>query len=140
MLSGQCLCESIKFQVLKEIDAIYQCHCSLCRKQSGTHANHATMIHQDDFKWLNDLKCIHTYKKATGFTSSFCKTCGSPVPNQIGNTSYIWIPLGLLEQPIYPTKRLNFCTSSQANWENLVKSNQEFASLPDWDFLEKVFK
>ncbi|EXA68736.1 hypothetical protein J503_1524 [Acinetobacter baumannii 984213] len=28
-----------------------------------------------------------TYKKETGFTSSFCNRCGSPVPNKINGTN-----------------------------------------------------
>lgn len=60
MLKGQCLCASIHFQINKNIEAIYQCHCSLCRKQSGTHANHATIVQESDFKWITGQDNIST--------------------------------------------------------------------------------
>lgn len=55
-------------------------------------------------------------KKETGFTSSFCNRCGSPVPNKINGTNYMWIPLGLLEQPFKPDLKLNFCIESKHDW------------------------
>lgn len=73
MLTGKCLCHTIQFQVNKPINIIYQCHCSLCRKQSGTHANHASMVKSQYFQWIQGQENIITYKKDTGFTSCFVK-------------------------------------------------------------------
>ncbi|MEG0344771.1 MAG: GFA family protein [Acinetobacter sp.] len=140
MLKGQCLCASIHFQVNKKIEAIYQCHCSLCRRQSGTHANHATLVQANDFVWLTGQDNISTYKKDTGFTSSFCKKCGSPVPNQVGHTNFIWIPLGLIDDEISPTQHLNFCLSSKANWEKTYMHSIDYQHLPTWDETADIFK
>ena len=140
MLNGQCLCGSVQFQIeLNEVEMIYQCHCSLCRKQSGTHANHATMVKAELFQWNNGKKFITTYKKDTGFTSAFCQNCGSPVPNRIGQQPYMWIPLGLIDSVIKPQQRLDFCMTSQASWEH-TDANASYAELPNWDALKQLFK
>lgn len=140
MINGQCLCGNIHFQIQqKKIETIYQCHCSLCRKQSGTHANHATMIKAESFIWLKGQDQIRTYKKETGFTSSFCQNCGSPVPNYIGTHPYLWIPLGLIEHDIEPQQRLNFCISSKVTWANLQHSI-DYNEVPSWDTLKEFFK
>ncbi|WP_001993401.1 GFA family protein, partial [Acinetobacter baumannii] len=49
---GSCLCHKVKFSVPCEIKTVYHCHCSLCRKQTGTGANAATLVKENQFKWL----------------------------------------------------------------------------------------
>lgn len=60
---GSCLCNEVKFSINNEIKTVYHCHCSLCRKQTGTGANAATLVSQDKFEWLSGFELIHTYKK-----------------------------------------------------------------------------
>ncbi len=38
-MHGQCLCGAVKFEILGPLPKLYQCHCSLCRKQSGSASN-----------------------------------------------------------------------------------------------------
>lgn len=140
MLTGKCLCHTIQFQINKPINIIYQCHCSLCRKQSGTHANHASMVKSQYFQWIQGQENIITYKKDTGFTSCFCQKCGSPVPNQIGQTTFIWIPLGLIDSELSPVQTLHFCVNSKANWECTSMNPQSYEHLPHWDEIEQFFE
>ncbi len=139
MLTGKCLCGSIQFQINKQIQTTYQCYCSLRRKQSGTHSNHTSMVKSQYFQWTQGQENIITYKKDTGFTSCFCQKCGSPVPNQIGQTAYIWIPLGLLDGELFPSQHIHFCINSRANWEKLPLHTQSYELLPDWNEIEKIF-
>ncbi len=60
---GSCLCHEVKFSITNEIETIYHCHCSLCRKQSGTGSNAATLVGKDKFKWVSGLELIRTYKR-----------------------------------------------------------------------------
>lgn len=136
---GSCLCNEVKFSVTNEIKTVYHCHCSLCRKQTGTGANAATLVSKDKFEWLSGFELIHTYKKETGFTSSFCSKCGSPVPNLVGTTHFMWIPLGLLDKDIQVLKKLNFCIVSKTNWANTVTADQSYNQLPTLDELKIFF-
>ena len=34
-LRGSCLCGRVRFEVTAPFPKLYQCHCSLCRKQGG---------------------------------------------------------------------------------------------------------
>lgn len=110
---GRCLCNNI--QITQNIYSIYHCHCSLCRKQSGTDSHTATTVNINHFKWLCGEAFIQKYQKESGFCSHFCQICGSPIPNQIRSSNDIWIPLGLLEQDIKFSKRFNFCISAKAS-------------------------
>ncbi|MDQ8953377.1 GFA family protein [Acinetobacter rudis] len=139
-INGHCLCGKIHFLVHKNIQVIYHCHCSLCRKQSGTGANAATLVDEKVFGWCSGTDFISTYKKDSGFTSCFCKSCGSPVPNKVGKSTFIWIPFGLLDEQPTITQRLNFCLNSKSSWAPFISANKEYLELPDWEELENYFQ
>ena len=40
-MKGACLCGKVRFEILGEVPNLYQCHCSECRKATGTSANAA---------------------------------------------------------------------------------------------------
>ncbi|MBF7695312.1 GFA family protein [Acinetobacter rathckeae] len=137
---GRCLCGEVQFLIKKEIQVIYHCHCSLCRKQSGTGANAATLINEKHFEWSCNTEIIKTFKKNTGFTCCFCKYCGSPVPNKVGNTEFVWIPLGLLDEIPTVTQRLGFCLHSKSSWAPIISFDQEYIDLPTQQELEHYFR
>lgn len=138
-IHGQCLCGQIAFSTTHPIQSIYHCHCSLCRKQSGTAANAATLVPQTRFQWQSGQQYIQTFKKETGYTVYFCQCCGSPVPNPVGDTDWIWIPLGLLDNDITPKQRLHFCLNSKSAWEDLNLNQSQFSALPSKDELQQLF-
>ena len=137
MYTGRCLCGKVNFSIQQKI---HHCHCILCRKQSGTGTNAATLVLQQNFNWESAKNTVHTYKKDSGFTSSFCTQCGSPVPNQVGKTDYMWIPLGLLENNLQPERRLNFCLQSKTAWIPTLVADQDYAELPEWTVLASHFQ
>ena len=136
---GSCLCGKVQFLVHKEIQTIYHCHCSLCRKQSGTGSNAATLISESFFEWLSATDLIATFKKDSGFTSCFCTCCGSPVPNRVGTSQLIWIPLGLLHDAPAMKQRLGLCLNSKIDWAPVLNTDREYLELPDWDELAQYF-
>ena len=89
---GKCLCSAVQFKITGDVPNLYQCHCSLCRKQSGAASNAATLVHKDKFSWKSGEDKITRYKMEDGFTSYFCSICGSPVPNPLRDTDKIWSP------------------------------------------------
>lgn len=94
-MKGSCNCGSVSFRVSGTMPAMYQCHCSLCQKQSGAGANAATILSISHFEWENDTSSIKQWQNETGFNSHFCQNCGCPVPNPIGS-EHMWIPIGLI--------------------------------------------
>ena len=116
-MQGSCLCGEVVFEITGPLPALYQCHCSLCRKQTGASANTALAISSDQFSWVAGQHWVSTYKRDSGFTSKFCTKCGSPVPNQIGASSFVWIPAGLLDSPVGLKISAHLFVDSRAAWE-----------------------
>ena len=97
MLRGSCLCGGVQFEVAGPFPQLYQCHCSLCRKQGGSVSNTGLIVAADKFRWLAGEGSIGKWQRPTGFRSWFCERCGSTVPNPLRDTGYEWIPAGLLD-------------------------------------------
>lgn len=116
-MKGQCLCGEVKFEIDGELQNLYQCHCSLCRKTTGAAANAATFVPENTFRWVSGQKRITSFTKPSGFRSDFCSVCGSPVPNPLRNTDKFWIPAGLLDDDPYVAVSVHLHLDSAASWE-----------------------
>ena len=116
-MQGECLCGEVKFEIEGNIPNLYQCHCSLCRKATGSSANAATFVRQESFRWLFGADTISSFQKPTGYRSDFCSVCGSPVPNQLQGMELVWVPAGLLEESFEASVNVHLHLGSAASWE-----------------------
>jgi len=116
-MKASCLCGIVAFEIEGDIPNVYQCHCSLCRKATGAAANAATIVERAAFRWTGGESDIRSYSKPSGFRSDFCSVCGSPVPNRLGNSDLMWIPVGLLDDHVRSRIAVHPHTKSAAGWE-----------------------
>jgi len=96
-LSGSCLCGDVRFEVGGPFPKLYQCHCSLCRKQGGSTSNTGLIVAADKFRWLSGEAATGHWQRSSGFRSWFCLRCGSILPNPLRDTGFIWVPAGALD-------------------------------------------
>lgn len=48
-MRAKCLCNAVEFEVSGPLPVLYQCHCALCLKQSGSTSNTATIVSLENF-------------------------------------------------------------------------------------------
>jgi hypothetical protein len=140
-MQGACLCKAVRFEIDGNHYKIYQCHCSLCRKQGGSSSNTATIVPNQRFRWLGGREKISSWTKDTGFRSDFCQVCGSPVPNPLAKLPYYWVPLGLIEDHVEMDVVAHLCNSSRARWDAYDPGNATiYEQLPNHivDFIESL--
>ncbi len=117
-LKGSCLCGAVKYDVTGETKRFYHCHCSRCRKATGTGHASNLFLQPAMLKWISGEEQIRAFKvpEAKRFTNSFCATCGSRLPRQAKDTDIVMIPSGSLddEPPIKPQARI--FSGSSASW------------------------
>ena len=117
-LKGSCLCGAVKYEASGEAKRFLHCHCSRCRKASGT--GHATnlFLQPGTLKWLAGEEQVHAFKvpEAKRFTNTFCAACGGRLPRQVQGADIVMIPAGSLddEAPIAPQCRIFY--GSRAAW------------------------
>ncbi|MHC8319017.1 GFA family protein [Pseudomonas sp. LB3P31] len=130
MLSGQCLCGSVRFSLNVQPRFFYRCHCSLCRKQTGVGHNLATIVKDSDFRWEAGEGEVSSWRKPSGYRNDFCRQCGSTVPNVLREKPYFWIPVGLLDDEVSMECVGDFCTDDAMPWDQ-HHSDKSHAGSPD---------
>ncbi|HXJ35269.1 MAG TPA: GFA family protein [Candidatus Eisenbacteria bacterium] len=134
-MRGQCLCGAVVFEVNASSLKLYRCHCSLCRRQSGTASSLAAIVPNSQFRWLVGQDRISSWKKGGGFRSDFCSICGSPVPNPLRTTHNTWVPAGLLDREASLSVVADIYLSSRAAWDPTQPTGVQHEELPEF----KVF-
>ncbi len=120
MYTGSCLCGSINFSINGAVTDIIHCHCSLCRKASGSAFATNGFINASDLILTDKNGTLTFYQSSEGKRKYFCKTCGAPIYSANAQSPQRYrLRLGALtcdikERPISH----NFITS-KANWEDL---------------------
>lgn len=131
VMKGKCLCGLIEFEIMGAVPKLYQCHCSLCRKQGGSASNTGTIVEGKNFCWISGKEHISSWIKDTGFRSDFCSKCGSPVPNPLRKTSYVWIPVGLLESEQGLEIAFQIYVGSKAQWDVVSLQGVRHETMPE---------
>lgn len=134
-MRGTCLCGDVQFEIDAESFGVIQCHCSLCRKQGGSASNSATFVPRHTFRWLKGEGQIGTWRKASGFRSDFCRSCGSPLPNPLGDTDLVWIPVGLIDDAPNLQMVAHIYTESMASWDPSQLTEPSFGEMPPFNDL-----
>ncbi|TCI02248.1 GFA family protein [Corallincola luteus] len=135
---GKCLCGSVEFEINKDHIKLYQCHCQLCRKQSGTYSNAATIVPTSLFKLVKGQSQIRSWVKQTGFRSDFCQQCGSPVPNPLRDTPYYWVPAGLIEDIGDAEVISHLFVGSKASWDKPNPDADTHFAFPEHGLQEHI--
>ena len=79
MHEGRCLCGGIRYTIDGPIGDIDLCHCSYCRRASGSaFASNAT-IARADFSFVAGSDLLREYEASPKKHRSFCSRCGSPI-------------------------------------------------------------
>jgi len=131
MYIGKCLCGEVNINVTGAITDIIHCHCSLCRKSSGTAYATNGFVNNSDFKITSGVEKLSTFEYKPGRNRYFCSNCGSPVySSNEKDPGRIRIRLGIVDSDIDERPISHNFVSSKANWENID------AKLPRYESFE----
>ncbi len=79
MFQGSCLCRGVRYELSAEPGAFGYCHCTSCRKASGSaHAANAP-VDRENFHLLSGRELIRQFESSPGKFRVFCTNCGSPL-------------------------------------------------------------
>lgn len=120
MYKGSCLCGHIELEVTGPINSIIHCHCSKCRKNSGTAYATNGFVAKKHFHITKGEDKIGRYETSTGKFRYFCTTCASPVYSTSDtNAEHVRLRLGILDSDITERPGSHNFVTSKANWEDL---------------------
>jgi hypothetical protein len=115
---GSCLCGEVKYQITGNLGIFQYCHCSRCRKFTGSAHAANIIVAPDQFAWLSGEDNVGRYEvaKANHFATSFCKKCGSSLPWLAKSGKAVIVPAGSLDDHPGIEPMQNIFYGSKADW------------------------
>jgi hypothetical protein len=95
--TGRCLCGAVSFALAGRLPPVGMCHCSKCRRVSGVGSNAVLAVRRERFAWLSGEDEIQTFALPSGWSTAFCRQCGSPAPQPTPDGARMWVPAGGLD-------------------------------------------
>lgn len=125
-MKGACNCGAVQFDIGVEPTGIFVCHCSICRRHTGTNGNAVLVVGNDDFHWTAGEDCIATWRKpGHDWQIWFCRLCGAQVPGH-NSPSTMFVPAGSLTDGADDLEVLHHIwVDSKAAWDVIGDSGQQ---------------
>ena len=138
MHRGSCLCGRIAYELSEEPGEFGYCHCTSCRKASGSaHAANAP-VSRAAFRLLRGAQVLREYESSPGKFRAFCSACGSPLYAYLASSREILrLRLGSLDTPFTRTPRAHTWVSDKAGWEPIADALPQFAAWASREVLDQ---
>lgn len=120
MYHASCLCGTVKIEIYGPITDIIHCHCSLCRKSTGSAYATNGFVDSQQFKIVTGRDHVNAYEFKPGRKRHFCARCASPLfSSNTDKPRKLRLRLGLLDSDISERPMSHNFVTSKANWEDL---------------------
>lgn len=98
MAKGECNCGAVKYAIDVDPSDVFVCHCSICRRATGSNGIAVVVVPNDRFRWVSGTEHVVTWKKPNAnWQMSFCNVCGSPLPGE-NDATRMFVPAGSIVQ------------------------------------------
>jgi hypothetical protein len=130
MLTGGCLCGGVRFEVTAAFLRANHCHCSRCRRHSGTFGLTQGRVPREAFRLLQGDELLRVYSPADGAAVKvFCTVCGSSLfGGHWPEGPEVSIRLGSLDGDPGIRPQYHSFVGSRAIWDELAEDG-----LPRYD-------
>ena len=124
-MRGSCLCGGVAFEVDQFAGPFELCHCSRCRKSGGSAFAAMVGVERRNFRWLSGTELVAHFDAPIlhhppAYRASFCRCCGSSVPDPEDDSAWFEIPAGLLDDdPVLRPDRHIF-VEHKAPWVEIL--------------------
>ena len=122
-VAGSCLCGGVRFEVDLPFRRANYCHCSRCRKHSGTFGLTQGRIARERFRLLAGADLLRVYRPAAGAAVKvFCSTCGSSLfGGHWPEGPEVSVRLGSLDGDPEIRPQYHSFVASRAAWDELLE-------------------
>lgn len=127
---GGCLCGAIRFAITQPIAPATYCHCTDCRKMTGSAFGVSFPANLKDLRLLSGTPGLYTTTSQGGteITRNFCRDCGSPLfTTSERHPGRVFIKAGALDDPEGIEPGLEIWRASKVSWATIppdIESHQ----------------
>ncbi len=130
-IAGSCLCGAVRFQITGAFEQFFLCHCSRCRKDSGSAHGANLFSATARLTWLAGEDQVKTYRvPGARHQKSFCAECGSALPQLQMAGALLVVPAGSLDSPIAIRPQAHICCADRADWDTHLEDVPTLDGLP----------
>ena len=116
VISGECFCGEVRYEIRGSLRDARSCHCSRCRKAFSSSASAYALVEPEEFDWLSGVDMLTSYVNEDGFGLQFCSKCGSTLCG-VFNGSIHGVALGCINgDPDIEIGR-HIYVGSKASWD-----------------------
>ena len=131
MITGSCLCGEVKFAIDGEFTEASICHCSICRRATGSASGAYGGVRLAHFKWTQGEDQLSEFSATDLLKKYFCKICGSTLVSlHLSWPEYAYISLGCLEGGPKLSIDYHQFVASKAGWETIPAGVKQFKEWP----------
>lgn len=128
---GSCLCGAARFEVSGDFQSFFLCHCSRCRKDSGSAHGANLFSTEARLDWLSGEEKVRTFQlPETRHQRSFCADCGSALPGLQMGGALLVVPAGSLDSPLPMRPNAHINVASRADWDEHLEEIPRLDGLP----------
>jgi hypothetical protein len=125
---GGCLCGQVRYGLTGRLPPVGFCHCSKCRRVSGTGSNAVMSLRGDRLVWLAGETAQTSFVFDDGWGTTFCSRCGSPTPRLIDGRWFV--PAGGLDDDPGPAVAGHIWVGSKPAWAVIGDDAPQFPEGP----------
>lgn len=131
-MKGSCLCGEVVYTIHSQILGINFCHCTQCRKASGSAFGTSAAVKREGFEISRGHEHLAAYESSPGKNRFFCKHCGSPLFSKREGAATLYVRLGTLDDDPIARPDVHIHVASKAPW---YKINDEIPQLDEQEGL-----
>lgn len=119
MITGECFCGEIQYQIDGNLRDARSCHCSRCRKAFSAQASAYALVEPGEFEWVTGKNLLTSYVGEHGFGLRFCSKCGSTLCGIVDGKVH-GVTLGCINGDPPLELRRHIYVGSKASWETIA--------------------
>jgi hypothetical protein len=131
MLIGRCLCGGILFEISGMLGPVIYCHCSMCRRASGSSFATNASVLTENFRIFDGHNLLTEYESSPGNRRAFCSKCGSPLYRTFMDIPTVRrVRLGTLDKVEGVKSVAHIWTGSKSDWFEISDQLEQFKEEP----------
>ncbi len=120
---GGCLCGAVTYEFAVVPKVTVACHCSACRKSTGSAFGTWSLVPRDEFHWRSGVEHIAEFVSSDHARRLFCRECGTTLGNLTSRRAgYMHLAAGTLDRPPPLSITLHVYAASKAPWFEITDS------------------
>jgi hypothetical protein len=127
MFTGRCLCGGFRYTINRSPRRMYYCHCSKCRRSTGSSFSTAAIVNRSDFSVIAGQRLDTSFESAEGVQRHFCCRCGSPLYSTSERSpETLWISCGTLDDDPLVRPSFHRNVGDRAPWVEITDDLEKF--------------